>query len=79
MSAKITKSKSACPQLRRNPQSFNMPLVSKVKICPCAQLIKGYAMKMYGREDVQIHVFSTLALVGGEWSDIAPCRFNPGK
>jgi hypothetical protein len=28
---------------------------------------------------VQIHVFLTSALVGGEWSASRPCRFTPGK
>jgi hypothetical protein len=36
-------------------------------------------MKKYGGVDVQIHVFLTSALVGGEWSDSRPGRFTPGK
>jgi hypothetical protein len=36
-------------------------------------------MKTYGGFDVQIHVFLTSALVGGEWSDSRPCRFPPEK
>jgi hypothetical protein len=36
-----------------------------------------YAMEAYGRMDVEIHVFLTSALVGGEWSDSRPCRFTP--
>jgi hypothetical protein len=35
-------------------------------------------MKVYGGVDVQIHVFLTSTLVGGEWSDSRPSRFNPG-
>jgi hypothetical protein len=33
-------------------------------------------MKAYGRVDVQLHIFLTLALVGGEWSASRPCRFT---
>jgi hypothetical protein len=36
-------------------------------------------MKEYGGVDAQIHVFLTLALVGGEWSTSRPGRFNPGE
>jgi hypothetical protein len=32
---------------------------------------------MYGGVDVQIHVFLTLALVGGEWSASRPSSFTP--
>jgi hypothetical protein len=49
------------------------------KICPCAELIKHYAMKEYGAVDVYIHIFLTSALVGGEWSASLPCRFTPGE
>jgi hypothetical protein len=35
-------------------------------------------MKTYGGVDVQIHIFLTSALVGGEWSASRPCRFTPG-
>jgi hypothetical protein len=35
-------------------------------------------MKTYGRVDVQIHVFLTSALVGGECSASPPSRFTPG-
>jgi hypothetical protein len=34
-------------------------------------------MKMYKGVDVQIHVFLTLALVGGEWSALLPSSFTP--
>jgi hypothetical protein len=34
-------------------------------------------MKAYGKVDVQIHVFLTLALVGGEWSASRSSRFTP--
>jgi hypothetical protein len=34
-------------------------------------------MKAYGGVDVQIHIFFTSALVGGEWSASSPCRFTP--
>jgi hypothetical protein len=33
-------------------------------------------MKTYGGVDVQIHVFLTSALIGGEWSASRPCRFT---
>jgi hypothetical protein len=35
-------------------------------------------MKAYGGVDVQIHVFLTSALVGGEWSALRPGRFTSG-
>jgi hypothetical protein len=34
-------------------------------------------MKAYGGMDVYIHIFLTLALVGGEWSASRPDRFTP--
>jgi hypothetical protein len=36
-----------------------------------------YAMKAYGGMDVQIHIFLTSALAGGEWSASRPGRFTP--
>jgi hypothetical protein len=36
-------------------------------------------MKAYGGVDVQIHIFLTSALPGGEWSALHPRRFNPGE
>jgi hypothetical protein len=36
-------------------------------------------MKAYGGVDVQIHIFLTSALVGGEWSASLSGRFNHGK
>jgi hypothetical protein len=33
-------------------------------------------MKKYGGVDVQIHVFLTLALVGGKWSASRSSRFT---
>jgi hypothetical protein len=35
-------------------------------------------MKAYGGVDVQIHIFLTSTLVGGEWSASRPRRFTPG-
>jgi hypothetical protein len=35
-------------------------------------------MKAHGGVDVQILIFLTLSLVGGEWSASRPCRFIPG-
>jgi hypothetical protein len=34
-------------------------------------------MKVYGGVEVYIHIFLTLALVGGEWSASCPCHFTP--
>jgi hypothetical protein len=34
-------------------------------------------MKANGGVDVKIHIFLTLALVGGEWPASRPCRFTP--
>jgi hypothetical protein len=36
-------------------------------------------MNTYGGVNVQIHVFLTSALVGGEWSTSRPGRFIPGE
>jgi hypothetical protein len=36
-------------------------------------------MKAYGGVDVQVHIFLTSALAGGEWSAPRPCRFSPGE
>jgi hypothetical protein len=36
-------------------------------------------MKAYVGVDVEIHIFLTLALVGGEWSTSRPGRFTPGE
>jgi hypothetical protein len=36
-------------------------------------------MKTYEGVDVQIHVFLTSALVGGEFSASGPGRFTPGQ
>jgi hypothetical protein len=44
-----------------------------------ALLIIYYAMKVYGGVDVQIHVFLTSALVGGEWSASRFGRFTPAE
>jgi hypothetical protein len=40
--------------------------------------LKHYALKAYVGVDVQIHIFSTSALAGGEWSASRPGRFTPG-
>jgi hypothetical protein len=34
-------------------------------------------MKVYGEVDVQIYIFLTSALVGGEWSASRSARFTP--
>jgi hypothetical protein len=36
-------------------------------------------MKAYGGTDVQIHIFLTSALAGGEWSASYSGRFTPGE
>jgi hypothetical protein len=36
-------------------------------------------MKMYGGVDMQIHIFFTSALVGGEWPDSGPGRCTSGE
>jgi hypothetical protein len=41
--------------------------------------MKHYAMKAYRGVDVQIHVFMTTALVGGELSASRPGRLTPGE
>jgi hypothetical protein len=40
---------------------------------------KRYVMKAHGGVDVQIHVYLTSALVGGEWLASRPCHFTPGE
>jgi hypothetical protein len=35
-------------------------------------------MKAYGGVDVQIHIFLTSALAGGQWSASLPGRITPG-
>jgi hypothetical protein len=42
-------------------------------------LFKHHAMKAYGGVNVQIHIFLTSALAGGEWSASRPGRFTPGQ
>jgi hypothetical protein len=41
------------------------------------KLTKNYAIKTYGGDDVQSHVFLTSVIVGGEWSASRPDRFIP--
>jgi hypothetical protein len=36
-----------------------------------------YAMKAYRGVDVEIHIFLSSALAGGEWSASRLCRFTP--
>jgi hypothetical protein len=45
----------------------------KVKLSLCS----NYVMKAYGELDIQIHIFLTSALVGGEWSASCLCGFTP--
>jgi hypothetical protein len=51
--------------------------VKKGKAVPVLKT-KHYAVKTYGGVDVQIHVFLTSALIGGEWSTSRPGPFTPG-
>jgi hypothetical protein len=48
-------------------------------ICPCAELIKHYAMKAHGGVDLQIHIVLTTAVAGGEWSASRPACLTPGE
>jgi hypothetical protein len=41
--------------------------------------MKHYTMQAYEGVDVQIHIFLTSALVGGEWSTSRLGRFTPGE
>jgi hypothetical protein len=50
--------------------------MEKVKLSLC--IIK-YHTKTYWEVQVQLHIFLTLALHGGEWSDSCPGCFNPRK
>jgi hypothetical protein len=36
-------------------------------------------MMAYGGVDVEIHIYFTSALAGGEWSASRPGRFTPGE
>jgi hypothetical protein len=45
--------------------------------CSYTELIKHYAMEVYGVVDVEIRIFLTLALVGDEWSVSHPGRSTP--
>jgi hypothetical protein len=49
----------------------------KGKVAP----VLNYALfheGVWGR-DIQIHIFLTSVLVGGEWLASGPCRFTPGE
>jgi hypothetical protein len=46
----------------------------KVKLSLC--LIKHLSMKAYWGVDIQLHVFLTSALDGGQWSASRHCRFT---
>jgi hypothetical protein len=52
---------------------------SRTQLCPSAQLIKHYALKIYGGVDVWSHIFFISALVGGEWSASRHSRFTSGE
>jgi hypothetical protein len=54
-----------------------MSVTLKVKIS--LSLTKHCVMKAYWVMEIQIHVFLTSALVGGEWSASRPWRINPGE
>jgi hypothetical protein len=50
--------------------------ISGIKFSLC---FKHYAMKTYGGVDVQIHIFLSSALDGGECSATSPGCFTPGE
>jgi hypothetical protein len=50
--------------------------LSKVKVKLSLCLTKHHAMKTYWGVEVDLHVFLTLALGGGEWSALLPGRFT---
>jgi hypothetical protein len=54
-------------------RSLKIMKVNKDKVVPV-----HYAMKAYGGVDVQILIFMTSVVAGGEWSASRPCRFIPG-
>jgi hypothetical protein len=51
----------------------NCDHVNEIKICPLTELIKHYAMKIYGGVDVQIEVFliSEVVEVSGQFQALA--------
>jgi hypothetical protein len=54
-------------KLRRDKLTFLYFIFNNLKeSCLCAKLINCYAMKAYGGGGASIHIFMTLALVGGD-------------
>jgi hypothetical protein len=43
------------------------------------KVLPVYAMKGYGRVEVQVHAFLTSTLDGGEWSASRPGDFTPDE
>jgi hypothetical protein len=56
-----------------------VPSKVQVKLSLCLTNNKYYAMKAHGAVDVEIHIFLTSALDGGEWSASLPGHFTPGE
>jgi hypothetical protein len=49
----------------------------RIKVKLSLWLTKYHAMKTYGGMEIQMHVFLTSTLDGGEWLDSRPGRFTP--
>jgi len=49
----------------------------QVKLSLC--LTKYHAMKKFGKVEIQLYTFLTMALEGDEWSASCPSHFTPGK
>jgi hypothetical protein len=63
-----------------NPEDLDLNLHrSKVNIKLFLCLTEHHAMKMYGRAEIQFHLFLTSVLDGGEQSASRPGRFTPHR
>jgi hypothetical protein len=59
-------------------QGYSTVSTEGEKVCPCALLISTTPWRRYGGVDVEIHIFLTSDLVGGEWSASRSDRFTLG-